>query len=56
MTLSPTDRAALERALDIVRNESAAQRQWIGERLAAGDDWEESRDLAPFTASTTRSI
>ena len=24
-----------------VRNESAAQRQWIGERLAAGDDWED---------------
>ena len=41
MTLSPTDRAALERALEIVRNESAAQRQWIGERLAAGDDWED---------------
>jgi hypothetical protein len=34
------DRDALERSIEIVRNESPAQRKRIDDRLASGKDWE----------------
>ena len=40
MKLKPTDREALQRAIELVRRESALQRQRIDDRLASGESWD----------------